>query len=237
MEKLKRRIPVIPLRGLTVLPTMVLHFDVSRDKSIRAIEAAMENDQMLFLTAQRDPEENNPGITGVYEIGMNTKIRNVQKLPKDLVRVTAEGMQKARLLEMEEQDGFLLAKVELIEEQVPELNAISKEAMVRALWELLKRYAQLNHKFSKDMLRQLLEIRELEKLTMAVSVQLPLYYTERQELLEADGLVERYNVLSALMVKEMEVLQIRNDIQMKVKERVDKHQKEYLLREQLKDYR
>ena len=112
---MKKILPAIPLRGLTVLPTMVLHFDVSRDKSIRAVEAAMAADQMLFLTAQRNPDENNPGLKGVYEIGMITKVRNVQKLPKDLVRVTAEGIKKARLLDMEEQAGYQHVKVEVIE--------------------------------------------------------------------------------------------------------------------------
>lgn len=231
---MKKILPMIPLRGLTVLPTMILHFDVSREKSIRAVEAAMASDQMLYLTAQRDPEENSPKAEGLYEIGMITKIRNVQKLPKDLVRVTAEGIDKAQLLQMQEQDGYQVAEVELIQEVQPELDDISREAMVRALGELLARYSQLNQKFGKDMLRQLLELRDLEKLTMAVCVQVPMYYTERQTLLEAEGLEERYQRLSALIVKEMEILQIRNDIQQKVRERVDKNQKEYILREQIK---
>jgi len=234
MNEVKRRMPAIPLRGLTVLPTMVLHFDISRKSSIQAVEAAMEKDQIIFLVTQRNPDDNNPGLRGLYELGVIAKIRNVAKLPKDIVRVMVEGIQKGRLLEGDAANGYLEVQVEPVEEQSPQIEASMAEAMVRALRDLLVRYGQLNQKFGKDMQKQLLEIQDLEKLTMAVSVHLPMYYEDRQKLLEKEDIIARYHDLSALIVNEMEILQIRNEIQQKVKERVDKNQREYVLREQIK---
>ena len=234
MNEVKRRMPAIPLRGLTVLPTMVLHFDISRQSSIQAVEAAMEKDQIIFLVTQRNPDDNNPGLRGLYELGVIAKIRNVAKLPKDIVRVMVEGIQKGRLLEGDAANGYLEVQVEPAEEQSPQIEASMAEAMVRALRDLLVRYGQLNQKFGKDMQKQLLEIQDLEKLTMAVSVHLPMYYEDRQKLLEKEDIIARYHDLSALIVNEMEILQIRNEIQQKVKERVDKNQREYVLREQIK---
>lgn len=234
MNEVKRRMHAIPLRGLTVLPTMVLHFDISRKSSIQAVEAAMEKDQIIFLVTQRNPDDNNPGLRGLYELGVIAKIRNVAKLPKDIVRVMVEGIQKWRLLEGDAANGYLEVQVEPAEEQSPQIEASMAEAMVRALRDLLVRYGQLNQKFGKDMQKQLLEIQDLEKLTMAVSVHLPMYYEDRQKLLEKEDIIARYHDLSALIVNEMEILQIRNEIQQKVKERVDKNQREYVLREQIK---
>ena len=234
MDGIIKTIPMIPLRGLTVLPTMALHFDISRERSIRAVEAAMAQDQVIFLVAQKDPNENNPDISGVYEYGVTARIRNVAKLPKDIVRVMVEGMEKARVLAMTEENGCLYAQAEELAEIQEELDEALKTGMVRALADMLQRYGQLNPKFGKDMLRQLLDIREFERMTMAVCVHLPLHYEQRQLLLEAENMIERYERLCTMLVTEMEVIQVRNDIQQKVKERIDKHQKEYFLREQIK---
>lgn len=234
MNGIVKSMPMIPLRGLTVLPTMALHFDISRERSIRAVEAAMAQDQVIFLVAQRDPNENNPDISGVYEYGVTARIRNVAKLPKDIVRVMVEGLEKTRLLAMTEENGCLYAQVEELAELDEEHDEALKTGMVRALADMLQRYGQLNQKFGKDMVRQLLDIREFEHLTMAVCVHLPLHYEQRQMLLEAENMIERYERLCTLLVTEMEIIQVRNDIQQKVKERIDKHQKEYFLREQIK---
>lgn len=234
MEEMRKSLPAIPLRGLTVLPTMVLHFDISRDKSIKAVEAAMAENQIIYLVTQKNPDENNPGLNGLYEIGVFARIRNIAKLPKDIVRVMVEGLERAAIVDMQEQNGYLCATVEPIQETESDLSEAAKAAMTRALEDLLKRYGQLNQKFGNDMLRQMLEIRDFEKLTMAVCVQLPFYYKEKQRLLEAADMMERYDILCTILVNEMEVLQIRNEIQQKVKDRVDKHQREYILREQIK---
>ncbi len=231
---MKKKIPVIPMRGLTVLPTMVLHFDISRAKSIKAVEAAMAEDQIIFLVTQQNPDDSNPGLRNLYSVGVAAKIRNVAKLPKNIIRVMAEGLQKGRLLGVEEDDGYLQARVELIAEPETEYDDMTKLAMTRGLEELLKRYGQLNQRFGKEMLRQLIELRDFEKLTMAACVHLPLRYEQRQRLLEAEDMTERYEQLCTMLVQEMEIIQIQNEIQQKVRERVDKNQREYVLREQVK---
>ncbi len=231
---MKRTIPAIPMRGLSVLPTMVLHFDISRDKSVKAVETAMADDQTIFLVTQQNPDDNNPGLRSLYRIGVTARIRNIAKLPKGIVRVMAEGLQRAELLGLSDYDGCLHAEVEISEEPQPELSDIVKAAMMRSLGELLQRYAQLNQKFGKDMLRQLLEEHSFEQMTMSVCVHLPLYYEQRQTLLEAQNMVERYERLSAILMNEIEIMEIREEIQRKVRERVDKNQKEYVLREQIK---
>ena len=185
-SKMKKTIPVIPMRGLTVLPTMVLHFDISREKSIKAVEAAMAEDQIIFLVTQQNPDDNNPGLRNLYSIGVAARIRNVAKLPKNIVRVMAEGLERGKLLGIEDCDGYLHARVETIRETETEYDDMTKLAMTRGLEELLKRYGQLNQKFGKEMLRQLLEIHDFEKLVMAVCVHLPLSYEQRQRLLEAE---------------------------------------------------
>ncbi len=222
------------MRGLTVLPTMVLHFDISREKSIKAVEAAMAEDQTIFLVTQQNPDDNNPGLRSLYNIGVSARIRNVAKLPKSIVRVMVEGVARGRLLGVEDYGGYLHANVDFADEQEIEYDEITRLAMTRGLEELLKRYGQLNQKFGKEMLRQLLEIRDFEKLTMAACVHLPLRYEQRQALLEAEDMVERYERLCTMLVQEMEVIQIQSDIQQKVRERVDKNQREYVLREQMK---
>ncbi len=222
------------MRGLTVLPTMVLHFDISRDKSIKAVEAAMAEDQMIFLVTQQNPDDNNPGLRNLYNFGVSARIRNVAKLPKNIVRVMVEGVERGRLIGVEDYDGYLHASVDFAREREVEYDEITRLAMTRGLEELLKRYSQLNQKFGKEMLRQLLELGDFEKLTMAACVHLPLRCEQRQALLEAEDMVERYERLCTMLVREMEVIQIQGEIQQKVRERVDKNQREYVLREQAK---
>ena len=234
MEEQRKIMPVIPLRGLSVLPGMVLHFDISRDRSIKAVEAAMSGDQKIFLVTQRNPDHNNPGLPDLYEIGLEAKIKNVAKLPQGIIRVMVEGCERGQLLDLDESGAYLTGEIEEIIWEPLELNEATKTAMVRALQELLKRYCQLNQKFGKDMLRQTLEITSLSELVQQIAVHLPLFYEERQKLLEAMDLAEEYDTLCTVLVNEMEIIQIRNEIQQKVKERVDKNQKEYILREQIK---
>lgn len=234
MDKMRKTIPVIPLRALTVLPRMVLHFDISRERSILAVERAMEQDQVLFLVTQRNPEVNDPQPEDLYEIGTTAEVRNVAKLPKDIVRVMAAGKERGRLLGLKEQDGILYADVELLEDEKEEIDALSRTAMVQAMGDLLQRYGNLHPKFGKDMVKKLLEVRELEELTTAVSMHLPIPFEQRQRIVEANSLTERYGKLCEILVNEIEILKIRNEIQQKVKERVDKNQKEYVLREQLR---
>lgn len=234
MEDKRTRMPAIPLRALMVLPEMVATFDISRGKSIRAVEAAMDHDQLICLVTQRNPEENNPRMDGLYETGVIAQIRNVAKLPKGLVRVMIEGRSRARLLEWEDDDEYIECEIALAEEKPHGLDPLTMTAMARALHDLLQRYAQINQKFGKDALRALLELDALEDLVAQSCARLPLYYKDRQRLLEADGLLGRYDTLCTILANEIEIMQVRNEIQQKVKERVDKNQKEYILREQIK---
>ncbi len=234
MDETIKAMPVLPLRGQTVLPGVALHFDISRESSIRAVEAAMSRDQKIFLITQRNPDDENPGLRDLYEYGTAAVIRNVAKMPKNIIRVMVEGEQRAKLVQLEEAGGHLCGKIELQEEPEVILDEVMVHAMIRALRELLQRYAQLNQKFGREMLRQLLGIQDLAQLVAEVSNHLPVFYTQRQKLLEASDLEERYDVLSTIMVNEMEIIQVRNEIQQKVKERIDKNQREYILREQIR---
>ena len=234
MDEMIRTLPMIPLRGLTVLPLMIVNFDISRKKSIRAVEAAMEQDQTIFLVTQRDPEEDQPGIDGLYHTGTVAKIKNIAKLPKNIVRVMVEGVGRGRLLAMQEGAGYLLGQAEISEEEKPQFDELTKTAMVRALQDLLGRYGQINQKFGKDMMQQLMAISDVEALVAEAGAHLPLFYEERQRILDADNFSDRYDALCTVIANEAEIIQIRNELQQKVKERVDKNQKEYILREQLK---
>lgn len=234
MSETIKMMPALPMRVLTLLPSMVLQFDISQTPSIRAVEASMNHDQNIFLVAQKNPDDNNPGLRGLYEFGTIARIRNVAKHPKNIIHITVEGEKRARLTGLEEHDGYLCASLEIPEEPEAAVDAAELEAMTRALKELLQRYCQMNQKFGKEMLRHLMEMNELPKLVSEVSNNLPLYYTERQRLLDAADLMERYDTLCTILVSEIEIMQIRNAIQQKVKERVDKNQREYILREQLK---
>ncbi len=234
MEKFRKTMPAIPMRGLTVLPEMVIHFDISREISIRAVEAAMAKDQTIFLVTQRNPDENDPGLQGLYGIGVAAQIRNVVKLPKGIVRVLTAGLERYRVLDVDTSGDYVTAEVEVYETVPFETDEAMGQAMVRALGDLLGRYAQVNQKFSRETLRQLLEIQQLDQLVHAVSVQLPLFYKQRQQLLEAVGTEEAYDLLCTLLVNEIEVISIRNEIHQKVKERVDKNQRDFILREEIK---
>ncbi len=227
-------LPAIPLRGLTVLPAMAVHFDISRERSVKAVEAAMADNQMIFLVTQQNPDDNNPGLRDLYVTGTVAEIRNVVRLPKDIVRVMVEGISRAHLMELEEYDGYLHAGVEAATELETDLEPLMEGGMIRALHDLLGRYAQINQKFGGELLHELTGSAGLKKMVSVVSGHLPIHYTQRQKLLEADSLEERYDILCTILASEIEVLHIRNEIQQKVRERVDKNQREYVLREQLR---
>ncbi len=234
MTNSKRTMPVIPLRGLTVFPTMILSFDVSREKSVQAAQKALENNQNIFLVTQKDLDEKSPGRKNLYDIGVVSRIMSVARLPKSTVRVRAEGLFRARLTELSETESFLEAEVEVLEDFPAEIDDITEEAMTRALKDLLVRYGQANAKFGKEILRQLLEIQDCGHLVMTACMHVPVSCQERQKLLEADDLPERYERLNTVLAREIQVLQVQSEIQQKVQARVDKNQREYLLREQIR---
>jgi len=230
-----RSLPMVALRGLTIMPEMIVHFDVSRERSIAAIQQAMVEEQEIFLVAQKSIETENPGQDDVYEIGTVASVKQLIKLSKKVVRVLVEGKNRAVLKKIEETDPYLRAEVEVLEEQeitIPDdLNA---EAMMRGLKEIITEYAAKNGKISKESVAEILDITDLKRLVNEVAANIPLKYKDQQELLEELDFWSRYEKLSLKLVNEMQIMEIKEELQRKVKSKADKHQKEYLLREQLK---
>ena len=242
MEREVRSLPMVALRGMTVLPEMVIHFDVSRQASIEAINAAMlEEGQKIFLTGQKDFNIEEPGIGDVFRVGTIAAVKQVVKLPKNILRVLVAGERRAGLNVLEFTDPYLRANVTVIEdvddirEQFGENDADTNlEAMARGLKEIYTEFMLKNPKFPKDMVKQINEYTYLKKVIDMIAANCPLSDTDQQEILEEASLLKRYHLLAFKIVNEMQIMDIKEDIQNKVKERVDKHQREYILREQLK---
>ncbi|RGY07871.1 endopeptidase La [Blautia obeum] len=227
-------LPAIALRGTTILPDMIVHFDVSRERSIKAIEAAMLHDQKIFLVTQKDPEVEKPELSELYQVGTVAYIKQVVKLPHDLLRVLVEGIERAELLGLEQEEPFLKAETALFEPDGAQYTKSLKEAMFRSIQELFQRYCMESGKISKDLAAQIMNITELEELIPQISVNVPLTYQNKQKILEAVSLENQYEILAVILNNEIEVLQIGHDLQRKLKARVDKNQRDYILREQLK---
>lgn len=227
-------LPAIALRGTTILPGMIVHFDVSRERSVKAIEAAMLHDQKIFLVTQIDPEVESPDLAGVYHVGTIAYIKQVVKLPQNLLRVLVEGTGRATLVKFEQEFPFIRSEIIPVDEEEMQMPEPVMEAMHRSLKELFHRYCMENGKVSKELVAQILNIDNVEELVEQIAVNIPLSYQNKQKILEALTLEERYEVLGAILGNEIEIMQIGRDLQKKVKARIDKNQREYILREQLK---
>lgn len=234
MSDMIQHLPTIALRGTTILPDMIVHFDVSREKSIKAIEKAMVQEQRVFLITQRDPQTEEPSQEDLYTVGTIGEIKQLVKNRKNMVQVLVEGKQRAELVRFDSEDVYLEAEVVLFEEEEVSLDENVKEAMLRGIKELFVRYCNENTKMSKDLAGQILEIEEIEKVIDQIAVNLPMKYEDKQKILEAASLEDRYETLGMILSNEIEIMQIRIDLSNKVKERVDKNQREYILREQMK---
>lgn len=225
--------PAIALRGMTILPGMIAHFDISREKSLKAVEAAMMMDQKIFLVAQRDVEQENPTVNDVYQMGIFAEIKQVIKMQKDIVRILVEGKSRGELSAFSDREEYLEAlvyEIEEIEEEIPEEKRL---AMIKSIQESFEEYVKANGKLGKEVVSTINEMTDLEKLIDYIGNNLPIRYDEKQTLLEAISLQDRYEALVTLLLREVEVMSIKQEFQKKVKERVDKHQKEYILREQM----
>ena len=235
MDTMIMKMPAVALRGMVILPGMVAHFDVSRAKSIKAVEEAMMDEQKIFLVAQKDVEQENPDIEDLFKIGIIAEVKQVIKLQNNIVRILVEGKERAELSAFLENPDYLLAEIIRFDEEVDDgLPEEAKEAMLRSIQETFGKYVVVNPKMGKELQRQLSEITDLEKLMNQLANSLPVHFEEKQKILDAVSLTERYEVLMALLLKEIEITAIKNDFQAKVKAHVDKNQKEYLLREQMK---
>lgn len=234
MTQLIHILPAIALRGTTILPDMIVHFDVSRERSIKAIEAAMLHDQKIFLITQKDPEKERPEHADLYKVGTVAYIKQVVKLPHELLRVLVEGKERAELLSIEQEDPFLKVEVTGFEEDSGHYPDTVKEAMYRSIQGLFQRYCMESGKIGRELAAQILDIQDLREFISQISVNLPLSYQNRQKLLEAVTLEEQYETLGAVLQSELEILEVGHDLQQKLKSRIDKNQREYILREQLK---
>lgn len=235
MDNEIKSLPMVALRGMTIMPEMVVHFDVSRERSIAAIQEAMVEEQKVFLVAQRSIDTEEPGQEDVYEVGTVGTIKQLIKLPKHIVRVLVSGETRGILKRFEYTDPYIRAEVEIIDESditVP--DDLNGEAMERGLKDMFVDYAAKNGKISKEAVAQILEIKGLKKLVDEIAAGIPLYYTDQQELLGETDFWKRYEKLAFKLVNEVQIMDIKDEIQRKVKERVDKHQREYILREQLR---
>lgn len=228
-------IPVIALRGMTILPAMVVHFDVSRTKSIHALEKAMIHDQRVLVITQRDPEDEEPTLESLYSIGTICEVKQLIKLPNNIIRVLVEGKERAELENFIENEEVLIGEVYILENTgKEELDSTTMEAMMRIVKELLLRYSTMNPKLNRETVKLLTETGDLEYLLDQIANNIPLRYEQKQELLEASDLTLRYEVITRILSNEIEILRIRKEFQEEVKARVDKNQKEYILREQMK---
>ncbi len=241
MENNTRTLPMIALRGMTILPEMVVHFDVSREKSLAAIECAMGEQQKLFLTAQKSADTQDPGMEDVYATGCIVTIKQIIKMPKRMSRILVAADERARLNYIEDNGEYLYANVSIIEDSdvfFGEMNtdgdSLNAEAMVLGLKDIFKEYTDKNPKVYKELSGQLAELRDLKKLVDFIAANFPLPYTQRQEILEEASLIRRYDMLTAKILHEVQVQNIKEEIQTKVKQRVDKNQREYILREEIR---
>lgn len=235
MSSIIKQLPTVALRGLTILPGMVAHFDVSREKSIKAVEEAMMDEQEIFLLTQKNPEEEEPTAENLYSIGLVAEIKQVIKMPNDLVRVLVEGIERAELNCFTETEEYLLAEViRFTEDGLEDIPENAREAMIRCLEEKYEQFCTYNSKNGKEAAKPIQEIHELDRLMDAIANSIPIGYEEKQRILEAVTITERYEVLMAILLREIDIATIRNDLAMKIKSKVEKNQREYILREQLK---
>ena len=226
-------LPAVALRGMTILPGMIAHFDISRDRSLRAVEAAMALGERIFLVTQRDVEQENPGPEGLYRIGIVAEVRQIIKLQNDIVRILAEGAGRAEAYSYTDREDYLEARVIVCSDEDEDLPQQARQAMVLSVQETFVKYARLHGKIGQDVLQQIGRMWDLPRLMDYAGNNLPVRYSEKQRLLEAVSLTQRYEELLGILMREIEVLAIKNDFQQKVRERVEKHQKEYVLREQM----
>ena len=227
------KMPAIALRGMTLLPGMIAHFDISRDKSIKAVEAAMNDNQKIYLVTQRDAEVDQPKLEDLFEIGIVAEIKQVIKMQNNIVRVLAEGQSRARIHSFGECEEYLDAEIEDLEEIEEFLPETAKRAMKKSIRDNFARYVKLHGKIAPDAIKQASNIKDLTKLINYVANTIPVGYADKQHILEANSLGERYEVLLALLFREIDVMAIQKDFQDKVKQRIDKNQKDYILREQM----
>lgn len=232
MSNILITMPAVALRGMTILPNMIAHFDISRDKSMKAVEAAMIAEQKIFLVTQKDVHDVYPSLDELYRVGVIATVKQVMKLQNNTVRLLVEGEKRAELCAFTDREEYLEAELMLFEEE-EEVPEVERRAYLTSIQDAFFTYASQNGKLGQEIVKQLMTMTDAKEAIDFVSNNLPVPYDQKQRLLEAVTLKERYETLLSMLLQEIEVIAIKNDFQKKVKERVDKNQKEYILREQM----
>lgn len=234
MERTQLTIPVVALRGLTVLPQMIISFDISRKKSIAAVEKAMVGDQKILLVTQKRTEEMNPQAEDLYQMGTIAMVKQLVKLPGGVIRVMAEGEERAELLSLNADGSYLEGEAEIRATEEENLGQVEKEAMIRIVKEKLEEYGRVDQTAAREILPNLLAITELPELLNQTAVQFPWEYTVKQQVLDQVYLTGQYEQIVSILLTEIEVFQVKKEFQSKVKAAIDKNQKDYILREQMR---
>ena len=233
MEDITIVMPAIALRGMSIMPGMIAHFDISRERSLKAVEESMQADQKIFLVTQRDVDVEEPMQSDLYEMGIVAEIKQVVKLQNDVVRILIDGVDRAKLVGFTKCEDFLEAEICTYKTDLAGVPSDVKEAMLVGVRESFEKYAAVVGKVNKELFRQIEKYDDIEKLIDFVTNNLPVSFAEKQKVLETEDICDRYEVVVAILLKQINIAQIKNDFQQKVKKKVDKHQREYLLREQM----
>ncbi len=226
-------LPAVTLRGLTILPGMVIHFDLSREASMASVEQAMLGDQRLLVVSQKDSGKENPGMEDIYDVGTVTLIRQVSKLPEHILRVLVEGVSRARIHGLSELNGAIMTQVSYERDDSADIDEISAEAMTRTVKEALGAYSACFPKVGKAVQDQIEEGMELGKLLDSIAINMPLSVADKQKILSAISVRERFAYLTGILTREVEVIRIKNELAKNIRQRIDKNQRDYILREQL----
>lgn len=233
MEDITIVMPAIALRGMSIMPGMIAHFDISRDRSLKAVEESMQADQKIFLVTQRDVDVEEPMQSDLYEMGIVAEIKQVVKLQNDVVRILIDGKSRAKLVGFTRCEDFLEAEICTYNTDLEGVPSDVREAMLVGVRESFEKYSAVVGKVNKELFRQIEKYDDIEKLIDFVTNNLPVSYAQKQKVLGTEDICDRYEVIVAILLKQINVAQIKNDFQQKVKKKVDKHQREYLLREQM----
>lgn len=226
-------LPTVTLRGLTILPGMVIHFDLSREASKASVEQAMLGDQRLLVVSQKDPGKENPVMEDIYDVGTVTLIRQVSKLPERVLRVLVEGVSRARICGLSESEGGIVTRVLYVRDDSSDIDEISAEAMTRTVKETLEAYGACFPKVGKAVQDQIDERMELGKLLDSITINMPLAVADKQKILSAISVRERFSILTGILTREVEVIRIKNELARDIRQRIDKNQRDYILREQM----
>lgn len=226
-------LPAVTLRGLTILPGMVIHFDLSREQSMASVEQAMLGDQRLLVVSQKESGKDNPGMEDIYDVGTVALIRQVSKLPEHILRVLVEGVSRARIHGLSETKNGIVTKVSYERDDRADIDEKAAEAMTRIVKEALEAYGACFPKVGKAVQDQIEEGMELGKLLDSITINMPLAVADKQKILSAISVRERFSILTGLLTREVEVIRIKNDLAKNIRQRIDKNQRDYILREQL----